>query len=208
MSGLLVAKIGGGLAGDPSLPHWLEALAAWPGPLVIAPGGGPFAAAVRHAQREMGLNDLVAQKMMLLAQEQFGLALAALRPSPVICASEDELRAAIEGLRIAIWAPARMAGAATDIPATGRLSSDSLSAWLAGKLGAAHLLLVKNFDAAGPVSTEGLSRRDLVDGTFPDFAALARCPISIAGPSALADAREKLVAGQLPGARVTSLRRA
>ena len=96
MSGLLVAKIGGGLAGDPSLPHYSRRSRPGLDRSVIAPGGGPFAAAVRHAQREMGLNDLVAQKMMLLAQEQFGLALAALRPSPVICASEDELRAAIE----------------------------------------------------------------------------------------------------------------
>lgn len=175
---------------------------------MIAPGGGLFAAAVRKAQREMGLNDLVAQKMMLLAQEQYGLALAALRPSPAICATEEELRGATEAGRIAIWAPARMASVATDIPAIGRLSSDSLAAWLAGKLGASRLLLVKNFDAAGPVSTEGLSRRDVVDGTFPDFAALARCPIFIAGPSALAGAAAKLAAGETPGARVTTLRRA
>ena len=205
---LLVAKIGGSLAGKPALALWLDALAAWPGALVIAPGGGPFAAAVRQAQRNMELNDLVAHKMLLLACEQFALALAAIRPSPPICATGDELHDAIGRGRIAIWAPSRMAGTAADIPATGRLSSDSLAAWLAGKLDAAQLLLVKSVDATSPVSTEGLSRRELVDSTFPDFANVAKCPIWIAGPSALADAGSVLASSKMPGVRVTALRRA
>ena len=208
MAPLLVAKIGGSLAGDPALSPWLDALAAWTGRLAIAPGGGPFAATVRNAQRTMQLNDLVAHKMALLAMEQFGLALSAIRPSPVLCASEEDFQAAFAQNRIAIWAPSRMAAGATDIPATWRASSDSLAAWLAGRLEAAHLLLVKSGDASSPVSTEGLSRRDMVDQMFPDFAALARCPIWIAGPAALAGAEAALAEGKPPGARVTTLRRA
>ena len=208
MSGLLVAKIGGGLAGDPDLARWLDALAEWPGALVVAPGGGLFAGAVRTAQRAMGLNDLVAHKMALLALDQFALALASVRPSPVICATEEELATAIGMRRIAVWTPSRMAAVATAIPATWRASSDSLAAWLAGKLGAAHLLLVKHVDAPARASTEGLSRQEMVDGMFPDFAALAGCPIRIAGPSALPGASQMLPAGEVPGVRVTALRRA
>ena len=208
MAGLLVAKISGRLAGDPNLPLWLEALTHWAGALVLAPGGGPFAAAVRGAQRTMGLNDLAAHKMALLAIDQYAIALATVRPSPTICATDDELRAMMAQKRIAIWAPSRMATVATDLPATWRASSDSLAAWLAGRLGAAHLLLVKSVDAPSPASTEGLSRRELVDPMFPDFATLAGCPITIAGPHALDGAARLLAAGEMPGARVTSLRQA
>lgn len=207
MQNLLVAKIGGSLAGGPDLARWLDVLAAWPGPLVISPGGGILSSGVRQMQRAMQLNDLAAHKMALLALDQYAIALAAVRPSPAICATDDEFRAVFANRRIAIWAPARMAGAATDIPATWRAASDSLAAWLAAKLGAAHLLLIKNADPPSPASTEGLSRRNLVDGMFPDFAAKSALPIWIAGPSALRGASDLLSGGRIPGARVTALRR-
>ena len=156
---LLVARIGDGLAATPHLKVWLDALAAWPGSLAIAPGGGPFGAAARSASEAMGLNAVVAQKIALMAMDQYAVALAAVRPSPVIAETEDELRAAIASRRIAVWAPARMIAAASDIPATSEISSDSLAAWLAGKLGAAHLLLIEDNEAPTPVSTAWLAKR-------------------------------------------------
>ncbi|HMN71883.1 MAG TPA: aspartate kinase [Rhodoblastus sp.] len=204
---LLVARIGDGLATMPHLKIWLDALAAWPGALVIAPGGGPFGGAARSAARAMGLNAVAAQRLALMAMDQYAVALAAVRPSPVIAETEDQLRAAIDARRIAIWAPARMAAAATDIPATSEISSDSLAAWLAGKLGAAHLLLIEDADPPAPVSTAWLARRARVDTRFPDFAALAGCPTWIAGSGACAEAEGVLAAGRLPGVRVTAMRR-
>ena len=99
-----------------------------------------------------------------------------------------------------------MAAAATDLPATSEISSDSLAAWLAGKLGAAHLLLVEDADTPSPVSTAWLAKRAMVDARFPDFVALAGCPIWIAGPGACRDAEALLAGGRVPGARVTSMR--
>ena len=203
---LLVARIGDGLAATPHLKVWLDALAAWPGSLAIAPGGGPFGAAARSASEAMGLNAVVAQKIALMAMDQYAVALAAVRPSPVIAETEDELRAVIASRRIAVWAPARMIAAASDIPATSEISSDSLAAWLAGKLGAAHLLLIEDNEAPTPVSTAWLAKRAMVDARFPDFATMARCTIWIAGPSACLGAEEMLARGALPGARVTAMR--
>ncbi|MCB1533924.1 MAG: uridylate kinase [Rhodoblastus sp.] len=203
---LLVARIGDGLAAMPHLKVWLDALAAWPGALVIAPGGGPFGAAARGAAQTMELNAVVAQRIALMAMDQFAVALAAVRPSPVIADTDAALRAAIATRRIAIWSPARMVAAATDIPATSEISSDSLACWLAGKLGAAHLLLIEDIDPPTPVSTAWLAKRAMVDARFPDFAALAGCPIWIAGPGACLDAEGMLAKGRLPGARVTAMR--
>lgn len=203
---LLVARIGDGLAGTPHLKVWLDALAAWPGALVIAPGSGPFGAAAREAAQAMELNAVAAQRIALMAMDQYAFALAAVRPSPVIAESASELRAAIEARRIAIWAPARMVAAATDIPAASEISSDSIAAWLAGRLGATYLLLIEDADPPTPVSTAWLARRAMVDARFPDFAAVAGRPIWIAGPDACLEAKEMLAAGKLPGARVTAMR--
>ena len=71
----LVVKIGGSLWRSPLLARWIAALRAFPGPLTIVPGGGPFADAVRAAQSPMGFSDHVAHKMAVLAMEQYGLAL-------------------------------------------------------------------------------------------------------------------------------------
>ena len=71
----LVVKIGGSLWRSPLLARWIAALRAFPGPLTIVPGGGPFADAVRAAQPTMGFSDRAAHKMAVLAMEQYGLAL-------------------------------------------------------------------------------------------------------------------------------------
>ncbi len=203
---LLIARISGRLTGTPHLAHWLDALAVWPGSLVMAPGDGPLSVAARATSKEMGLHAVAAQRLTLMAMDQFAVALAAVRPSPAIAQTEEELRGAIAARRIAIWAPARMGITATDIPATSEISSDSLAAWLAGKLGAAHLLLIEDIDPPSPVSTAWLAQRDYVDARFPDFAALANCPIWIAGPGALLGAEDLLAQSRLPGARVTAMR--
>lgn len=203
---LLVARIGDGLAATPHLKVWLDAMAAWPGALVLAPGVGPFGAAAKGAAQAMGLNAVAAQRIALMAMDQYAVALATVRPSPVIVETEEALRGAIAAQRTAVWAPSRMASVATDIPATSEISCDSLAAWLAGKLGAAHLLLVEDADPATPVSTAWLAKRALVDARFPDFAALAGCPIWIAGPGDCLGAQAVLTEGRLPGARVTAMR--
>ncbi|MCB1543856.1 MAG: hypothetical protein H6872_03615 [Methylobacteriaceae bacterium] len=203
---LLVARIGDGLAVTPHLKVWLDALAAWPGALVIAPGAGPFGVSARGAAQAMELNAVVAQKIELMAMDQYAAALAAVRPSPVVAETEHALRDAIDARRIAIWSPSRMIAAAADIPATSEISSDSLVCWLAGKLDAAHLLLIEDIDPPTPVSTAWLAKRAMVDARFPDFAALAGCPIWIAGPGACVGAEDVLASGAMPGVRVTAMR--
>ena len=67
-------------------------------------------------------------------------------------------------------------------------------------------LLVEDADPPSPVSTAWLAKRAMVDARFPDFVALAGCPIWIAGPGACRDAEALLAGGRVPGARVTSMR--
>ena len=77
-NGPVVVKLGGSFAFSKHLRDWIEALAACAGRVVIVPGGGPFADAVRSAQPRMGFDDAAAHHMALLAMEQCGRALASL----------------------------------------------------------------------------------------------------------------------------------
>jgi dihydroneopterin aldolase len=54
-SGPTVLKLGGSYAFSPFLKNWIDAIADCAGCVVLVPGGGPFADAVRAAQPRNGL---------------------------------------------------------------------------------------------------------------------------------------------------------
>lgn len=165
-----ILKLGGSLADGEYLQDWLDLLAEHGGGrVVVVPGGGPFAAAVRASQRVLGFDDVTAHHMALGAMEQFGHALAALCPALVRCAEPLALATALAARRVPVWMPARMAGAAPDIPANWEMTSDSLAVWLAMRMGVRGAALVKR----GPLPTRDLAelaRRGVVDPLLPQWA--------------------------------------
>jgi aspartokinase-like uncharacterized kinase len=187
---LVVVKLGGSYAGSPLLRPWLRAVGAAAGRAVLVPGGGPFADAVRAAQRETGFDDGAADAMAMLAMAQFGLALCSLGARLVPAASEAEIGAALAAGRVPVWAPLAMAREAGDLPRSWDVTSDSLALWLAQRLGAAALLLVKR-------RTEG---DGLLDAYFPRLHAAYPCPVFVAGPNDVPAAG--LDADRLPGAPI------
>jgi len=200
-----VVKIGGSLAGSDLLLRWLAAIELIPGDVILVPGGGLFADAVRQAQKTMGFDDLAAHRMALLAMEQYGLALAALSPrlapSPTLAAIQRAWRLG----KIPVWAPSHMLDGESPVPPSWETTSDSLAAWLVKQLGASKLLLIKS---AEPPEGDGVSLRDLVeadlvDSLFPGFAGVSGAEIFIAGPAALETAKASIEAGSLPGLAVS-----
>ena len=77
-TGILVVKFGGSSASSPDLKRWVAAIEKARGPLVVVPGGGPFADTVRLYQRQIAYDDDAAHEMAILAMEQFGCALVSL----------------------------------------------------------------------------------------------------------------------------------
>ncbi len=199
---LVVAKLGGSLADSPQREAWLAALAASVRPLILVPGGGPFARAVRAAQARMQFDDITAHRLALLAMEQFGVVLAAYSDRYVLASSRGEIEAAIGAGRTPVWLPSAMTLSAPDIPASWDATSDSLAAWLAGAFAARRLLLIKSCDLAGPISMDRLAAGKIVDPLFPRFAARSGALISVAGPASLPFAKEILQSGETPGALV------
>ena len=158
-----VVKLGGSLAASHQLRNWLTTLAGTRG-LVLVPGGGPFADQVRSAQRTLGYDDATAHHLALLAMEQYGRALCALQPGLAPAASLEEIRDLSSAGLTPVWMPAQLALADPDLPRTWDLTSDSLAAWLAGRLAAAALVLVKVAPLRpGPVSLAALARDAIVD---------------------------------------------
>lgn len=198
-AGLTVVKLGGSLAFSDALKNWLQALAGCTGDVVVVPGGGPFADAVRAAQPKMGFDDRAAHHMALMAMEQYGHALVSLGAGLALADSVSAIRRIVREGRVPVWAPARMAVYAKDIPSSWDVTADSLAAWLAGKLGARRVLLVKQVDVSGPLGARDLAARGIVDPLFPGFLAAAGAEASVAGPHDHAAAARAIRAGEAAG---------
>jgi 5-(aminomethyl)-3-furanmethanol phosphate kinase len=181
--GLMVLKLGGSHAVGPHLRYWLAHVRSVQTPMVLVPGGGPFADAVRLTQRHMGFDDHVAHHLALIAMEQYGQALCGLEPRLSLANSLQEVQDALERHQVPVWAPVRMAGAAGELPASWELTSDSLAAWFAGLIGAADLVLVKHVPfSSSPIGVSELVAQGVVDSMFPEFLARSGARAWLAGP--------------------------
>jgi aspartokinase-like uncharacterized kinase len=168
--GPAVIKIGGSCAFSLDLRRWTAAVAACGGRSVVVPGGGPFAEAVRAAQPRMEFDDGAAHHMAMLGMEQFGHALASFDTRLTVADSMADLQRALSDGNVPVWLPARMAMQAADIPPSWQVTSDSLAAWLAGKLRAARLILLKQVELSRDrVAVSELVAKEIVDPAFPQF---------------------------------------
>jgi len=167
-----VVKIGGSLLGSPELERWLEVAAKFSdGNIIIVPGGGVFANAVREAQVLSKISDACAHRLALLAMDQFGLMLANMNPLLATASSEMEIDERTWQHRGIIWLPSKMVLNSNSIPQNWDMTSDSLAAWLAQKLGAQHLILVKSDKPNDKkLCLKTITKDGLVDQVFGDFA--------------------------------------
>jgi 5-(aminomethyl)-3-furanmethanol phosphate kinase len=187
-----VAKLGGSLAGSERLREWLAALARRPG-LVLVPGGGPFADAVRSAQKSLGFDDATAHHLAMLAMEQYGRALCALQPGLAPGASPEEIRNRLDSGLTPVWVPAPMVLADPGVHRGWDLTSDSLAAWLCGRLGAKALLLVKSCVLpSGHSCLETLARDGIVDPMLARTARAAGVPVHLVSAGDLASLSDLL----------------
>lgn len=194
-----VVKLGGSLLGSPELAQWLALFARYgDGRLVIVPGGGIFADAVREAQRRTQCNDVVAHRMAVMAMDQYGVLLAGLNPALVTAASELEIAERGWQHRAIVWLPSAMVLADEHIAASWQITSDSLAAWLAAKLDAEHLVLVKSLRPASSRTTlAALTEDGVVDERFGEYAAGRRFDSWILGRQDFTEFEQGLSAARL-----------
>lgn len=167
-----VVKLGGSLQSFQGLQRWVHLIAETGcGRLVLVPGGGQFADAVRETQRTAGFDDRIAHGMALRAMEQYGLLLSAMAPGLVPAHSDLQMRVILAEGRVPVWMPHAMASTSPDVTPDWTFTSDSLSLWLARRLRAEALLLIKSVPMPRDDSTvEELAGAGLIDGAFAPLA--------------------------------------
>jgi aspartokinase-like uncharacterized kinase len=155
-----IVKVGGGLLGKAgALDLVAEALAAFsPGRrLLILPGGGPFADAVRTMFRRVRIGEDAAHWMAVLGMDQYAHALAARLAGAVLVEAQDDIVAARRTGQLPVLAPYRWLRATDPVAHSWDVTSDTIAAWFAGVLEARRIVLIK--PAAG-------ESRKLVDAFF------------------------------------------
>jgi aspartokinase-like uncharacterized kinase len=166
-----VVKVGGSLLGSPELERWLGLFAKFSdGNIILVPGGGVFADAVREAQKVSKISEACAHKLAVLAMDQFGLLLANMNSDLAVARTEMEIDERTWQHRCIVWLPSQMVLADDSIPKSWDVTSDSIAAWLAGKVGAQQLILVKSNKPDGPeLSLRMMQESGIIDEAFSDF---------------------------------------
>jgi aspartokinase-like uncharacterized kinase len=154
-----VVKIGGGLLDAVgALERACEAVEALARrePVVVVPGGGPLADAVRQLDRRHGLSADAAHWMAILAMDQYAHLLAERITGGRLVEEAGSIGGALGAGEIPVLAPSRWLRAADTLPHTWDATSDSAAAFVAGALDAGCLYLVKPTEVGA----------DGVDGCF------------------------------------------
>jgi 5-(aminomethyl)-3-furanmethanol phosphate kinase len=141
----LVVKIGGGLLRDEGLDGLRRACAqateiAARRPVLVVPGGGPFADAVRAVDEQVGLDDATAHVLALRAMDQLAVLLRPLLPAAELLADLVAPRA----LAVLKVEPAFTGRAG--VPESWTVTSDSLAVLAAAAIGADEAVLLKAVD--------------------------------------------------------------
>jgi dihydroneopterin aldolase len=163
----VVVKVGGGMLAAPGAAAL--AGAASERRIVIVPGGGPFADAVREADAKFTLPDATAHWMAVLAMDQTAHLLASRAPGCTMVRTPGEIDDALSAGRLPVLAPAEWLWATDPLPHAWQVTSDSIAAWIAGRLGARRLVLVK---PPGVRAGDDAVDRHLAQAMPPDVALL------------------------------------
>jgi aspartokinase-like uncharacterized kinase len=144
----LVTEFGSGSHG--AVPDW-QASDKTPFSILIVPGGGIFADAVRRADEMFGLGDDASHWMAILGMEQYACYLQ----DKSHATGTDSVKELPQG--VSILFPYRLLKAEDPLPHSWDVTSDTIAAWVARQTGARF---IKATDVDG-IFREGKLRREI-----------------------------------------------
>lgn len=155
----LVVKLGGSL--HDRVPEIVPVLCRTQRPLLVVPGGGSFADAVRHVR----VDDDAAHWMAIAAMDQYGWFIAShgMRTTDLLSVPEKTM----------VFLPYHCMRKYDPLPHSWDITSDTISAWIAYQLGL-ELLLLKSVDG---ITRDGIHQEqvtkpiqsDVIDPFFIPF---------------------------------------
>lgn len=164
-------------------------------PVVLVPGGGSFADAVRQAQTDFKFSDTAAHNMALLAMHQTGMMLAAMNERLKLAETLPEVRRAISEGRVPVWLPMKLMRRDSQVRADWTTTSDGLAARLAERLGQSPVVLVKSCRIEPGMPVAALALEGIVDPTFAEIVDRARLSWKVLGAGDEAELMTLLDAG-------------
>jgi aspartokinase-like uncharacterized kinase len=177
-----VVKVGGSLAETGRLGPALAMIRTARIPVVVVPGGGPFAESVRSLQRTMQFDDAVAHRLAMLGMHQMAELMVSIQDGFRVAQTLEQIAEVSGHGQVPVWAPLPMMAEDATVPAGWSATSDSLAARLTELLGGPRLALLKSVDVEKGESAEELSRRGVVDPAFPTIVTRAGLSWSLFGP--------------------------
>jgi 5-(aminomethyl)-3-furanmethanol phosphate kinase len=144
-----ILKIGGSLAADPAclkiLCQELSQLAKTH-EIAVVPGGAEFADTVRKFDEKYGLSKTATHKMAILAMDQYGLFLSDITPDSYVCYGLQEIIQSKKKGRLPIFLPSQFMFRDDSLEKSWNVTSDTIAAYIAKKLCAEKVVLVKDVD--------------------------------------------------------------
>ena len=159
---MIVAKVGGSLFDWPELKPRLTAwIAAQEQPVLLFPGGGPFAESIRSLDSIHQLGE----------ERSHGLAIQSLTLSAEFLSAitETDVFDPYPFFRELAWS----------IPHSWKVTSDSLALRFAQEIGAVELVLLKSIDIPAGMPWPEAAEREWVDPYFPELTANSSVPVRI-----------------------------
>jgi aspartokinase-like uncharacterized kinase len=144
-----VIKIGGSLAEE---PERLRVLCAKLGEfakkfaIVVVPGGGRFADVVRDFDQRFTLSSGISHRMAILGMDQFGLLLSQIIPDSCATYLLSDAKQLSEIRVVPVFLPSRLMFREEPLENSWDVTSDSIAAYVAGRLHVAKVVLVTDVD--------------------------------------------------------------
>jgi len=144
-----VIKIGGSLAED---AERLRALCtklsefAKKYAIVVVPGGGRFADVVRDFDKRFTLSSVVSHRMAILGMDQFGLLLSQIIPNSCATYLLSDAKQLSEIGVVPVFLPSRLMFREEPLENSWDVTSDSIAAYVAGRLHVAKVVLITDVD--------------------------------------------------------------
>ena len=144
----LVCKIGGSLGKPEVLRPLIKTLEAVRAEhrIVVVPGGGAFADAVRTETTTFQLGETASHWMAILAMDQYGYLLADLGQATRTVRTPTEIEDALGDGAVPILLPSTLLLGVDPLPHSWEVTSDTIAAHLAVSFGGELLVLLKDVD--------------------------------------------------------------